>query len=128
MSEHDRITLRGMRFLGRHGVSIEERMEPQPIEVDLIVRRDLSAAAASDELADTTDYAALFGTVAAVVEGQSFRLLEALADAVARAVREGHGVDDVEVRVRKPRAALPGPFDTVEVRLRRAGGADGGRG
>jgi dihydroneopterin aldolase len=28
-------------------------------------------------------------------------------------------VDDVEVRVRKPKAPLPGAFETVEARLRR---------
>ena len=31
----DLITLRGMRFAGRHGVGAEERATPQPIEVDL---------------------------------------------------------------------------------------------
>ncbi|MGH2456870.1 MAG: dihydroneopterin aldolase [Candidatus Limnocylindria bacterium] len=125
MSDHDRITLRGMRFLGRHGVSLEERMEPQPFEVDVILRRDLGAAAASDELADTVDYSAVFGLVAGIVEGASFRLIEALAGAIADAVRSGLAVEDVEVRVRKPEAPLPGTFDTVEVRLRRTGPGGG---
>jgi len=115
----DRITLRGMRFLGRHGVQLEERMEPQPIEVDVILRGDLSGPAASDDLPDTIDYAAVFTTVEAVVEGASFRLIEALAGAVADAILAGFPTDDVEVRVRKPKAPLPGAFDTVEARLRR---------
>lgn len=115
----DRITLRGLRFLGRHGVELEERLEPQPFEVDLILRGDLSAAAASDDLADTVDYSAVFSLVGEVVEGRSYRLIEALAGAIADAVLAGHPVDDVEVRVRKPKAPLPGAFDAVEVRLRR---------
>jgi len=115
----DRITLRGMRFLGRHGVELEERLEPQPFEVDLVLRGDLSAAAASDDLADTVDYSAVFSVVGGVVEGRSYRLIEALAGAIADAVLAAHAVDDVEVRVRKPKAPLPGAFDTVEVRLRR---------
>jgi dihydroneopterin aldolase len=115
----DRITLRGMRFIGRHGVSLEERMEPQPFEVDVILRGDLSRPADSDELGDTVDYAAVFATVQQVVEGQSFRLIEALAGAIADAVLGGHPTDDVEVRVRKPKAPLPGAFETVEARLRR---------
>ena len=115
----DRITLRGMRFLGRHGVELEERLEPQPFEVDLILRGDLSAPAASDDLADTVDYSAAFSLVGEVVEGRSYRLIEALAGAIADAVLAAHAVDDVEVRVRKPKAPLPGAFDTVEVRLRR---------
>jgi dihydroneopterin aldolase len=115
----DRITLRGLRFLGRHGVELEERLEPQPFEVDVILRGDLSKAALSDDLADTVDYSAAFGTVQGIVEGQSFRLIEALAGAIADALLADERIDDVEVRVRKPKAPLPGAFDTVEARLRR---------
>ena len=115
----DRITLRGIRFLGRHGVLLEERLEPQPFEVDVILRGDLSVPAASDELADTVDYGTVFGLVVEVVEGGSYRLIEALAGAIADAILAGLPVDDVEVRVRKPKAPLPGAFETVEARLRR---------
>jgi dihydroneopterin aldolase len=115
----DRLSLRGMRFLGRHGVHLEERMEPQPFEVDVILRGDLTRPAASDELADTVDYGAIFALVGQVVEGRSFRLIEALAGAIADAVLAAHPVEDVEVRVRKPKAPLPGAFETVEARLRR---------
>lgn len=115
----DRITLRGMRFMGRHGVSPEERAEPQPFEVDLVLRLDLSRAAASDDLADTVDYAAAFTIARRIVEGRSFQLLEALAGAIADAVLAALRVEEVEVRVRKPKAPLPGAFETVEVRLRR---------
>jgi dihydroneopterin aldolase len=115
----DRITLRGMQFLGRHGVELEERLEPQPFEVDVILHVDLSAAAASDELADTIDYSAVFTQVGEIVEGRSYRLIEALAGAIADALLAAHPVNDVEVRVRKPKAPLPGAFETVEARLRR---------
>ena len=118
----DRITLRGMRFSGRHGVEPAEREAPQPFEVDLVVRLDLSHAAATDDLAATIDYAALFELTRSIVEGRSFHLIEALAGAIADAVLIGHPVDDVEVRVRKPKAPLPGAFETVEVRVRRQRG------
>lgn len=115
----DRISLRGMLFLARHGVTIEERMEPQPFEVDVELRRDLSAAGRSDDLADTIDYSEVFSLVARIVEGESFRLLEALAGAIADAVLAATDAPAVEVRVRKPRAPLPGPFETVEVSITR---------
>jgi 7,8-dihydroneopterin aldolase/epimerase/oxygenase len=118
----DRIALRGMEFRGRHGVSVEERAEAQPIEVDLVVRLDLSRPGRSDELADTVNYASLFELASEIVEWRSFKLLEALASAIADAVLAAHPVDDVEVRVRKPKAPLPGAFDVVEVRIRRRRG------
>jgi dihydroneopterin aldolase len=127
----DRITLRGMRFLGRHGVTLEERLEPQPIEVDVELETDLAAAAASDDLANTIDYSAVFEVARAIVEERSFRLIEALAGEVADAVLAAHAEGDpplgaVEVRVRKPQAPLPGTFETVEVSVRRVAGAEPG--
>lgn len=119
----DRITLRGMRFLGRHGVTIEERMEPQPFEVDVTMWADLAAAAAGDELAGTVDYSIVFGLVQEIVEQRSFRLIEALAGTIIDAVLGSQPrVASMEVRVRKPNAPLPGTFDTVEVCLHRDAG------
>lgn len=122
MPNLDRISVRGMLFLGRHGVTPDERLEPQPFEVDVEMRKDLSRASATDELADTIDYSALFTLVARIVEGQSFRLLEALAATIAEAVLTESDAVQVEVRVRKPRAPLPGPFETVEVTITRGRG------
>lgn len=119
----DRITLRGMQFMGRHGVTEEERAAPQPFEIDLVVRLDLSKPSATDDLADTINYATLFEDARDVVEKQSFHLLEGLAGAVADAVLAGHPVDDVEVRIRKPKAPLPGALESVEVRVRRRRGS-----
>ena len=115
----DRITLRGMRFAGRHGALPGEQLTPQPFEVDVVMALDLAPAAASDDLADTVDYAAVFDLVRGIVEGQSLRLVEAVAGAIADAVLAAHAVDEVEVAVRKLQAPLPGEFETVEVRLRR---------
>lgn len=116
----DRIELRGLRFLGRHGVTLEERMEPQPFEVDVVMWASLADAVTSDDLADTVDYSAVFAQVAEIVQGQSFRLIEALAGAIISAVLASQPrIASVEVRVRKPQAPLPGSFDTVEAVLRR---------
>ncbi len=118
----DRITLRGMRFAGRHGALPGEQLTPQPFEVDIVVVMDLTPAAASDDLADTVDYAALFNLARSIVEDRSFRLIEAMAGAIADAVLAAYGVNEVEVAVRKPQAPLPGEFETVEVRMRRRRG------
>lgn len=122
MSHDDRLSLRGMRFAGRHGVRPEEQVTPQPFEVDVVLLADLARADATDQLADTADYAALFALVQQIVEGRSFALIEALAGSIARAVLSATDplvVAGVEVRVRKPEAPLPGAFETVEVQLTR---------
>ena len=55
----DRIELRGLTVRGHHGVFPEERRDGQDFVVDITVWLDLSAAAASDDLADTLDYGTL---------------------------------------------------------------------
>jgi dihydroneopterin aldolase len=120
MSHDDRLSLLGMRFEARHGVHPDEKVTPQPFEVDVILHVDLSRAAVNDDLDETVDYGPLYDVTRDVVEGPSFDLIEALAGAIAGAVLSATDpalVDAVEVRVRKPGAPLPGPLDTVEVTL-----------
>jgi dihydroneopterin aldolase len=121
MSSHpDRLTLRGMRFIARHGVHPEEKAQPQRFEVDLVLHADLARPAETDALDDTIDYSALRELVAAIVNGPSFDLIEALAGAIARAVlaaTDAALVDAVEVRVRKPDAPIDGDLDTVDAAL-----------
>jgi dihydroneopterin aldolase len=125
----DRLSLLGMRWEATHGVLPEEKVEPQPFEVDVILHADLGPAAATDDLARTVDYGALMASVGEIVTGRSYDLIEALAGAIADRVLASTDpalVDAVEVRVRKPEAPLDGELDTVEaalVRRRPARGA-----
>jgi 7,8-dihydroneopterin aldolase/epimerase/oxygenase len=123
----DRITLRGMRFEGRLGVSDEERGLPQLVEVDVAVDADLVAASRSDALEDTIDYGPLVELVRGEVEERDHRLLEGLAGSLARAVLERSSrISAVTVRVRKLAVPLDVDMDHAEVELwreRPSGGA-----
>lgn len=122
MTAPDRLSLIGMRFLGRHGVLPEEKVTHQPFEVDLVLHADLAPAAERDDLAATVDYGALFDIVRAIVEDTSGDLIEALAGSIARAALAATPpeiVEAVEVRVRKPEAPIDGSFETVEAAILR---------
>ena len=97
-----------MRFYARHGVSVEERAEPQPFRVDLEVVLDLRRPGASDRLEDTVNYSALFHMVREVMEGESRLLLEALAEEIASRILSGFPVEAVRVRVIKLRPPIQG--------------------
>jgi dihydroneopterin aldolase len=100
----DRIVLQAMRFEGRHGVTAEERAEPQPIEVDVELAMDLRPAAAEDELERTADYGRAYELCREIVEAASFRLLEAMAEAIGQELLAAYPmVREVTVRVRKMR-------------------------
>lgn len=117
----DRIELHGMRFEARHGVLPGEAVEAQPFEVDVVLEVDLAAAGTTDDLARTIDYGDVFRRARAIVEhGPHVALIETLAERIASDVLAGHpAAEAVTVRVRKPRAPLPGDFAWAGVEIRR---------
>jgi dihydroneopterin aldolase len=115
----DRILLHGMRFEGRHGVSDEERELPQEIEVDLEVEADLAAASETDELSDTINYSPLVKLCRRIVEERSFKLLEAIAGAIAGEVMATTPATAVVVRVKKLAVPIDADLDYAGVEVRR---------
>lgn len=120
MSE-DRLTvsIRGLEAFGRHGVHPAETELGQTFVVDVSLTLVHAVAAATDELADTVDYAALADAIVAIVQGPPFALLERLAGAIADRVLAEPGVREVTVTVRKPHVALPHTLRDTAVTLRR---------
>jgi dihydroneopterin aldolase len=115
----DRITLRGLRGFGRHGVYPEERARGQQFLVDVVLMLDTSLAAGSDDVSDTVHYGELAAEVLAVVEGEPVSLLETLATRIATVCLRHSRVEDVEVTVHKPDAPVGVELDDVSVTIRR---------
>lgn len=115
----DRISLRGLRAHGHHGVYAEERAGGQPFVVDLVLRLDLAPAGRSDDVADTVHYGELAAQVVAVVTGEPVDLIETLAARVADVALTYPLVDSVEVTVHKPEAPVGVLFDDVAVTIER---------
>jgi dihydroneopterin aldolase len=124
----DRIVLANMQFQGRHGYHDQERETPQAFDVDVELRLDLQPAGVDDDLEQTIDYGVVYKAVRKVVEGTSFHLLEALAEAISRQVLADHDVGEVIVRVRKPQVQLGGPLDYAGVEIHRKRAATEPRG
>ncbi len=115
-----------MTIHGRHGVFDYERAAGQDFVIDITVWIDLDEAAASDELTDTYDYAALAQRAADIVAGPPRNLIETVGAQIADGVMDDARVHAVEVTVHKPRAPIPHQFDDVAVVIRRS--RRGGRG
>ena len=83
----DRILLQNLRFEATHGYHDYEQRNPQPFEVDVELRLNLQPAGIDDDLTRTIDYGRVYAIVQRVMESTTFRLLEALAEAIIHSSR-----------------------------------------
>jgi len=116
----DRISLRGLRVRGHHGVFDFERRDGQDFVVDVELELDLAKAAAGDDVADTVHYGELAGRLAEVVAGEPVNLIETLAERLAAVCLADARVAAATVTVHKPQAPIPHEFADVAVTVRRA--------
>lgn len=116
--------LQNIQLQGRHGFYDHELETPQPFEVDVELTLNLQPAGIDDDLGKSVDYGRVYEIVRQVVESASFRLLEALAEAISHEILSEFPVVEVGVRVRKPAVKLGGPLDYagVEIWRRRSPG------
>jgi dihydroneopterin aldolase len=119
VNQVDRVTVRGLRIRGHHGVFARERQDGQTFLVDLSLGLDTAPAAAGDDLAKTVHYGVLAEQVAAVVSGEPVDLIETLAQRIADTCLGHEVVQEVEVTVHKPDAPITVPFDDVTVTITR---------
>ncbi|GIW71772.1 MAG: 7,8-dihydroneopterin aldolase [Planctomycetota bacterium] len=120
--ERCEIQVLGLNFWGKHGVFEEERREGRHFQVDLVAELERVPGLQTDRLEDTVDYRQLAGIVEEIGQGESFRLTERLAAAIAERCLQLPRVRSVEVTVRKRTTGVPGRPAWVGVRLVRTRG------
>lgn len=103
------VDLCGMEFFARHGCLESERLEGNTFVVDVRFQYDITAAAASDDLADAVNYAVIYDIVAAEMAVPS-NLLEHVAARIAQAIRrEFPQILSLSVCVAKKNPPVSGP-------------------
>lgn len=120
MGERDSIELDGLSVTAVVGVLPEERERAQPLNIDLALEVDLTAAGLSDSLGDTVDYGAVCDRVVEVVTEEEPLLLERLAARVSSAVLAmDPRIEAVTVAIQKLRPPVPHSLDSSGVRITR---------
>jgi len=111
----DVIRIDGIRAFGKHGADPGERDAAQQFDVTVVIESDLATAATSDDLKDAIDYSVLRQTIANIIEGTSFRLIERLAAEIARALLDDARIAYAEITIAKP-GILQGATPSVTLR------------
>ena len=115
------IQLHDLRFYAYHGVIEQERRVGGDYLVSLCVEADLSRAVASDDVADTVNYAALYELVAREM-AQPSKLLEHVAGRIGQRVLEVFPlVDALTIHITKcnPPMGADSKGTSVEIRASR---------
>ena len=100
----DKLLIKDLRARCLLGISDEERREKQEVVINLALGAELHLPGRTDRFEDTIDSRALKKRVLEAVENSQFRLVEALAQAIADLCLEYPMVQQVTVEVEKPSA------------------------
>lgn len=116
----DRIIVKDLQVVARHGVLAEEAALGQRFAVDIEARLDLGPAGRSDDFGRTVSYADLVEIAVATLTGRRFKLIEAAAEAVAAALLSRFAaIESVLIELRKPGAPIDAIFAHVAVAIER---------
>jgi 7,8-dihydroneopterin aldolase/epimerase/oxygenase len=100
----DKIFLEDLRIDAVIGIWEWERRIRQTVSLDLEMAADIRKAAAGDEIDAALDYKRIAKHLIAFVEGSEFKLVETLAETLAKIVVTEFGVPWVRLSVSKPGA------------------------
>ncbi len=117
MSANDVVYVTGIQFEASHGYTVAERKGTRRFRCDIEIRRDLSDAARTDRIQDTIDYRAVCALAVEIGTTRTFRLIEALAGAIADAVQEKYPDAGLTITVEKLAPPCPGAPDVSGVKL-----------
>ncbi|MBM7635122.1 dihydroneopterin aldolase [Geomicrobium sediminis] len=117
----DKIFVNGMKFYAYHGVYKEENTLGQRFEVDVVLEADLTKASLNDDINYSVNYAEVYEKTKQVVEENTFDLVEAVAEEIAKTLLGDFAiVQSVTVKVIKPDPPIPGHYDSVAIELKRS--------
>ena len=102
----DQIKISGIAASGKHGVFDFEREQGQRFIADVTLFLSLVEAGATDLLESTVDYGQVAEIVHGHLHGDPVKLIETLADRIAREILTLGKIDAVEVTIHKPSAPI----------------------
>jgi len=100
----DTIYIEDLRVDTVIGIYEWERRIRQTVRLDIEMRFDIRAAAATDDVALTLDYKSVGKRVIAFVQAAEFQLVETLAERIAALILQEFNVEQVSLRLDKSRA------------------------
>lgn len=116
----DEIRIENLEIYGGHGVHAEEQRTGQPFFVNAVLYTDTRQAGETDELTYTTHYGHVSRLIDRLLRDNKYQLLEAAAEHTAQQILlQFPRIVSLDLEIRKPRAPIGLPFDSVSVKITR---------
>ena len=116
----DKIIIKGIEVFAYHGALSEENSLGQRFSIDITMKKDIKKACINDTLEDTVHYGFVHDDVVTLTKNNKFKLIEKLAEELAKMIVEKYGVEEVTVSIEKPNAPINGIFKYVAVEITRS--------
>lgn len=117
----DKIFIKNMEFYGYHGVFPEETKLGQKFRMQATLFLNTALAGRRDDLTKSVHYGEAFYVIKEIVEGNPVKLLETLAENIAKKLLEIYPMIEVcTIQVEKMNPPIPGHTGTVAVEVTRS--------
>lgn len=117
----DEIRIDNLEVFAHHGVAPEEKANGQPFYVNAILYTDIRPAGLEDDLSLSTNYGEICHFINNWMKDNMYDLIETVAESVAEQILLNFGsIHELVLEIRKPKAPVGLPFESVSVRIRRS--------
>lgn len=114
----DEIRIEGLEVYAGHGVFEEERRNGQPFLINAVLYTDVRQAGINDDLTLSTNYGEVSCMIDRFLRQSTFQLIETLAERTAEKILlQFPRVKAVELEIKKPKAPIGLPFESVSVKI-----------
>lgn len=116
----DQIKIVDLEIYAYHGVAAEEKILGQKFLVSMTINCDTKISGKSDDIKDTINYSKLAHAANDFVKNNSYNLLEALAENLAKhLLLSFNKMNEIEIEIKKPWAPIRLPLKFASVKIKR---------
>lgn len=117
----DEIRIDNLEVFAYHGVCPEEKVNGQPFYVNAVLYTDIRPAGLEDDLSLSTNYGEICHFINNWMKENVYDLIETVAESVAeQLLLNFSSIQALELEIRKPKAPVGLPFESVSVRIKRS--------
>jgi dihydroneopterin aldolase len=116
----DKIIIKNACFLCNAGVSQEERRKKQEIFIDIKLFLDIKKASQTDDINKAINYSTIHKSIKNLSENKKYKLIETMAEDIAKNILENFDISEVLVRIKKPQALAKKNVSYVAVEIVRS--------